>query len=73
MILLTRLDGKEYIINGELVESVESTPDTVITLTTGKKLVVKERVDEVVDRIIQYKQKIFSQITILERSSGNGV
>ena len=42
MIDVTRLNGKEVTINAELIETVEETPDTVITLTTGKKIIVKE-------------------------------
>ncbi|WP_068556105.1 flagellar FlbD family protein [Thermotalea metallivorans] len=66
MIQVTRLSGESYMVNGELIEFVEATPDTVITLTTGKKIVVKESVDEIVRRIIAYKQKIFTQAAILD-------
>ena len=58
MIKLTRYDGLEVFINAELVQSVESRPDTIITLTTGERLFVKESEREVVDRIVHYKQLI---------------
>lgn len=58
MIKVTRLNGKEFILNAELIELVESTPDTVITLTSGKKMVVSEPVDEIVKRVIQYRSNI---------------
>jgi len=45
-------------VNAELVELVESTPDTIVSLTTGKKYMVRETVDEIVDRIIQYRRQI---------------
>lgn len=74
MIPVTRLSGEQYMINSELIESLEATPDTVIRLTTGKNVVVKESIDEIIDKIIRYKQKIFSQTIILNKhSSGNGV
>jgi flagellar protein FlbD len=58
VILITRIDNKKVVINGELVEMIEQTPETLITLTTGKKLVVKETVDEIVDKIKRYKQEL---------------
>ena len=58
MIKVKRLNGKELVINCELIESFEATPDTVITLTNGKKIVVKEGVDTLIDLTIQYKGKI---------------
>ncbi len=48
MINLNRLDGKEIIINGLLIEMIEKIPDTMITLTTGKKIIVKQSVEEVI-------------------------
>ncbi|MDF2545844.1 MAG: flagellar FlbD family protein [Anaerosolibacter sp.] len=73
MIKVTRLSGDSYIINSELIEFIEATPDTVITLTTGKKVVVKEAVEVIVQRTIQYKQKIFTKETIMKCISGNEV
>lgn len=58
MIEVTRLRGAKIIINAELIECVEETPDTVITLTSGKKLVVSESGKEIVDLVINYKRKI---------------
>ena len=45
-------------INAELIQTIESTPDTVIKLTNGRKLVVKEGVDEVIEKVIAYKRKV---------------
>jgi len=59
MIKVTRLNGKEFVINTDIIEFIESTPDTVITTTTGKKVIVKEDVDEVIEKVINYKNKIF--------------
>lgn len=58
VIRVTRLDGTEIVINAELVEMLEAVPDTVITLTTGKKLVVLEDADEVARRVQQYKRDL---------------
>ncbi len=58
MIRLTRFrtSGGEFVVNADLIETVESTPDTVITLTTGHKLIVQESVDEVVQRVVSFKR-----------------
>lgn len=58
MIRVSRLDGKEFVINALLIETVEAVPDTVISLTTGRKFVVKEAVDIVIDRVVEFHQKI---------------
>ena len=55
MIRVTRLNGTETVINAELIESVEATPDTVISLTTGHRYVVHESVAEVVARVLAYR------------------
>ena len=60
MIDVTRLTGKNFVLNAELIEVMEETPDTVITLTTGHKYLVKESVDEVLDKIYAYKRKIMA-------------
>ncbi|GAC1319883.1 MAG: hypothetical protein NVSMB2_15520 [Chloroflexota bacterium] len=58
MIYVTRLDGSQLVVNADLIETVEHTADTVITLLDGKKLVVKTLVDEIVERVIDYRQAI---------------
>lgn len=58
MIAIKRLNNQEIWINPHLIESIEATPDTVISLTTGKRLVVKESVTEVVAKIIKYRKTI---------------
>lgn len=59
MILLHSLNGSEFYINNDLMVKVEALPDTVITLTDGRTLRVKEDPREIVERIIQFKRKIF--------------
>lgn len=57
MILLTHLNGNPIYVNPGLIETLESTPDTVITLTNGKKILVKENPEEVTARIIAFKRE----------------
>ena len=67
MIRVTRLDGSELTVNCDLVESVEHTPDTVISLLNGHKLVVREPVDEIVDRVVDYRQRVHQCPLLRER------
>jgi len=55
MISLTRLSGSVFVLNADLIERLDRTPDTVITLVDGKKYVVAETMDEVVDAIRAYR------------------
>jgi len=59
LIKLTGLDNKEMVLNADHIEKLEEVPDSVITLTNGKKYLVKESVDEIVNRVINYKRKIY--------------
>jgi len=58
MITLTRLDGSRLVVNADLIEFVEATPDTIVSLATGKKVVVLESPEAVVQAVIAYKQMI---------------
>ena len=58
MIYVTRLDGSQLVVNADLIETVEHTADTVITLSDGKKLIVATSVDDVIDCVIGYRQQI---------------
>lgn len=59
MIEVTRLNDKKVIINCELIEYIEANPDTVITLTTGNKFVIKESMEETIEKVIEFKRKTF--------------
>lgn len=61
MITVSRLNDEQILINPHLIETIEETPDTVITLTSGKKFVVKEPAAEIVKRIVHYRQAIGSK------------
>lgn len=58
MIKLTRMNNKEFVLNAELIQFLEETPDTVVTLVNHEKIMVKEAVDEVVQRVIEYYRSI---------------
>ncbi len=56
MINVTKLNGSKLMINADLVELIESTPDTLLSLTTGRKVMVKEDLESVVQMIIDYRR-----------------
>jgi flagellar protein FlbD len=58
MIALTRLDGAAIVLNADLVQWVEETPDTMIVLTNGERLLVREPVGEVVRRAMEFKRSV---------------
>ena len=58
MIDLRLINGTHIVLNSDLIEFIEATPDTVISLSTGKKLMVKESVDEVVEKIVRFRGRI---------------
>ncbi len=60
MLKLTRFDGSQIVVNCDLIEFVEKTPDTVISLTTNRKILVRESVDEVIEKAIEFKREIYS-------------
>ena len=58
MVEVTKLNGSTVLVNAELIESVEETPDTVLSFVTGKKLIVKESRQEIKNLVILYKREI---------------
>jgi flagellar protein FlbD len=57
MIQLTKLHGEKIVVNADLIEFVEETPDTLISTAAGKKMLVKESAEKVVELVIEYRQK----------------
>lgn len=57
MIRVTRLDGREIVVNADLIESMEETPDTILSFTTGRKMMVREKMDEVLERVFRYRKE----------------
>jgi flagellar protein FlbD len=60
MINVTKLNHTPMVLNADLIENVEATPDTVITLTSGRKIVVLESPQEIVRRAIQFRRRLYS-------------
>jgi flagellar protein FlbD len=59
MIALTRLNGHPVMVNSDLIEQVEETPDTVVTLTSGNRLVVRDRMVDIQQKIVDFKRRIY--------------
>ena len=58
MIKLIGFNNKEFVLNSELIEKIEEVPETLVTLVNGKKIIVKDTVDEVIEKVVDYKRKI---------------
>jgi len=58
MVKLSRINGAEVTVNAELIETIEATPDTIVSLTTGKKLIVVESVDQVIEKVMTYRRAL---------------
>jgi len=69
MIKVTRLNGVNYYLNCELIETIENTPDTVITLRDGKKLLVSETSEQIIAKIIEYKKRIFDLSSLINKDN----
>lgn len=61
MIKLEKLNGTIVVVNAELIESVEAAPDTVLNLATGNRFIVKDPVDVVIAKVIEYKTKVYAE------------
>lgn len=72
MIKLTRLNHEPLVLNSDLIEYLEITPDTVITLTTGQKLMVQESSDEVIARVIEFRRAITQPYTAIVEDQRGG-
>jgi len=66
MIQLTRFNGKRLVINADLIQLGEHTPDTIVVLTNGEKILVKEPVEVVVRKVIEYKRLVHNPQFSLE-------
>ncbi len=63
MIKVTKFNSDErgeFILNAEIIETIEQTPDTVVTLTNGKKFIIEEKMEEVVRRVMTYKRALYN-------------
>ena len=62
MIELTRLNGNPMVLNSDLIKTAEASPDTMLTLINGEKLIVREDCGEVVERILAYRARLLAQV-----------
>ncbi len=69
MIRLTRLNNQPLTVNSDLIKFVEQSPDTLITLVTGEKIVVRETADEVLARLIEFRRSILQGLSFVWDSS----
>ncbi len=67
MILLTRLNNRPLVVNSDMIKFIENTPDTVITLGSGEKVVVLETVKQVMDAILNFRRQVAAAASSLER------
>jgi flagellar protein FlbD len=58
MIRLTRINHQEIVLNSDLIEHMEASPDTVITLTTGQKMMVLETPEEIIERVVSFRRRL---------------
>ncbi len=61
MIRLTRLNGHVFMLNAELIQEIDANPDTVVTLSNGQRIMVREPVEEIRQAVIAYKHEIFKK------------
>ncbi len=62
MIELTRLNGNPMVLNSDLIKTAESSPDTMLTLINGEKLIVREEIAEVVERVLAYRARLLATV-----------
>ena len=65
MIEVTRLNGSIFFLNPDMILTLEATPDTIVTLTSGEKLVVKDTPEQIIDRFVAFKRRIVSELPIM--------
>ena len=70
MIQLTRLNKIPLVVNSDLIKFVEQSPDTVITLVNGDKIVVRESAQDVLDRVVQFRRSVLEGMMLCSRSNG---
>ena len=66
MIKVKRLNGKEFVLNSDLILYIEETPDTIITLTTGQKVILDDTVDDIIKKVVEYKAGILNYTHTLQ-------
>ncbi len=72
VIVVTRLAGPQFAVNPDLIQRIETTPDTILTLIDGTKYVIAESLDEVTDRIITYRASVVARTMVLADDQRGG-
>ena len=62
MIELTRLNGRPIVLNSDLIKTIETSPDTMLTLINGEKLIVREEIAEVMERVLAYRARLLAVV-----------
>jgi flagellar protein FlbD len=62
MIEITKINDKRIVINCDLIEMIESNPDTTITMTTGRKIIARDSVDDIVEKTIEFRRRAVKPI-----------
>ncbi|WP_125141516.1 flagellar FlbD family protein [Clostridium transplantifaecale] len=62
MITLTKLNGEQFVLNSDLIEIITENPDTTILLTNGKHLLVREKKEQVIDKVVEFKRDTFREL-----------
>jgi flagellar protein FlbD len=60
VIPVSRLDGSAFFLNSDLIETIEATPDTVVTLTSQKKLIVRESPQDLIEALVAFRRRVFA-------------
>jgi len=63
MIQLTRLNGISMVLNSDLIKTAESSPDTMITLINGEKLIVRETCEDITERVLEYRARLLTLVS----------
>jgi flagellar protein FlbD len=69
MILLTRLNNRSLTVNSDLIKFVEQAPDTIVTLITGEKIVVRESVDQILALVVEFRRSVLNGLIAWDSSS----
>lgn len=69
MISLTRLNHVPLVVNSDLIEHIEATPDTVVALTTGQKFLVLETAEDIINRIVEFRRRVLCGTVVDARSA----
>jgi flagellar protein FlbD len=64
MIRVTRINHTPLILNSDLIEHIETTPDTVISLTSGQKYVVMEAAEDVIEKVVEFRRRLYTEIRV---------